>query len=100
MEMTSRISGFPSKQPAKRVSARTLIRNLGNSCFRAWIGLVSRRQSPIDRRRISRMRESGESLCSRSLVFNRGFADEHDGNVIAYGINAMALSALQPFPVL
>ena len=39
-------------------------------------------------------------MWNRSLVFNLGFADEHDGDVIPYGIHAMTLAALQPFPIL
>ena len=39
-------------------------------------------------------------MCRRSLVFNLGFADEHYGDVIAYGIHAMALAALQPLSVM
>jgi hypothetical protein len=44
------------------------------------------------------MRAREGRVCRRPLVFNLGFADEHYGDVIAYGIHAMALAALQPFP--
>ena len=39
-------------------------------------------------------------VCRRSLVFNLGFADEHHGDVIADGIHAVALAALQPVSVM
>lgn len=42
------------------------------------------------------MRALGGSRRNRSLVFNRRFADQHDGNVVAYRVNAMANGALQP----
>jgi len=46
------------------------------------------------------MREREGRVCRRPLVFNLGFADEHYGDVIAYGIHAMALAALQPLSVM
>ena len=46
------------------------------------------------------MRESAGIFWKRSLVFNRRFADEHDGNVIAYGIYTVTLAALQPLPLM
>src|SRR5882724_7330012 len=95
MEMTSAKSGLLSKQSAKRDSTTTETRKSGNSSLSARTGLVSSRQSPIERSRIRRMRAFCGSLRNRSLVFNRRFADQHDGNVIAYRIHAMACRALQ-----
>lgn len=46
------------------------------------------------------MRAETGRFCRRSLVFNLGFADEHDRNVVAYGIHAMTLAALQPLSVM
>ena len=46
------------------------------------------------------MRDRDGRVCRRPLVFNLGFADEHYGDVIAYGIHAMALAALQPLSVM
>ena len=44
------------------------------------------------------MRACGARLRKRSLVFNLRFAEQHDGNVVAYRKYAMALAALQPLP--
>src|SRR6185503_13656875 len=68
--------------------------------FSARRGLVSRRQSPIERRRIRRMRASGARLRKKSLVFNLGFADQHDRDVVAYRVDTVASSALQALPVI
>jgi hypothetical protein len=76
------------------------MRKPGNSSFNARIGLVSRRQSPIERKRIRRMRACGGRLRKKSLVFNLGFADQHHGDVVAYRIDAVALIALQPLSVI
>ena len=64
------------------------------------MGLVRSKQSPIERNLINRMRACVGRLRRRSLVFNLGFVDEHDGDVIAYGIYAVALAALQAIPVM
>src|SRR5204862_6418856 len=96
----SSMSGLALKQSAKRDSTRTEMRKPGNSSFRARIGEVSKRQSPIERRRMKRMRDCGARLRKRSLVFNLRFADQHDGDVVAYGIDAVALTALQALPAI
>src|SRR5688572_17431996 len=94
------MSGFPSKQPANLDSTRTEMRNLENSSLSARMGLVSSKQSPIERSRIKRMCAPVGKLRRRSLVFNLGFVDKHDGDVIAYGIDAVALAALQALSVM
>ena len=94
------MSGFPSKQPAKRDSTSTEMRNRGKSSFSARMGLVRSKQSPIERNLINRMRACVGRLRRRSLVFNLGFVDKHDGDVITYGIYAVALAALEAFPVM
>src|SRR5436853_7505514 len=71
------------------------MRNAGNCCFSARIGLVSNKQSPIDRSRIRRMRAFDERLLNSSLVFNFCFADQHHGDVVANRIYAAALATLQ-----
>src|SRR2546425_3931342 len=76
-------SGLPSKQPAKRDSTSTLTRKRGNSSLSARIGLVRRRQSPIERSLMNKMRAFGEIRWKRSLVFNFRFADEHHGDVVS-----------------
>ena len=35
-----------------------------------------------------------------SLVFNLGFADKHDRNIVANGVHPVALTALQAIPVM
>ena len=95
-EITSAKSGLPSKHRAKRDSATTEIRKSGNSSLSARTGLVSNRQSPMERRRIRRIRAFRGSWRNRSLVFNLRFADHHDGDVVTYWIHAMAFRALQP----
>src|ERR1051326_1986911 len=62
------------------------------------MGEVSKRQSPIDRRRMNKIRAFGERRWNRSLVrlvFNFRFADQHHGNVVANRVHAAALSAFQ-----
>ena len=39
-------------------------------------------------------------LRSRSLVFNLGFADKHNGDAITYRVYAVTLTALQAIPVM
>jgi hypothetical protein len=46
-----------------------------------------------------RMRACGARLRKRSLVLNLGFADQHDGDVVAYRVNTVALAALKALPV-
>jgi len=94
-EITSAKSGLPSKHAAKRDSATTEIRKSGNSSLSARTGLVSNRQSPMERRRIRRIRAFRGSLQNRSLVFNLRFADHHDGDIVTYRVYAMACRALQ-----
>src|SRR6188768_1815465 len=83
IEIISVKSGLPSKHAAKRDSTTTEILKSGNSSFRARTGPVNSRQSPMDRSRMSRIRALRGSFRNRSLVFNRGFADHHDGDVVA-----------------
>src|SRR6185436_5935329 len=88
--ITSAKSGLPSKHNANRDSTATEIRKSGNSSLSARTGLVSSRQSPMERSRISRIRALDGNLRKRSLVFNRRFADHHDGNIVAYRVDTMA----------
>ena len=46
------------------------------------------------------MRACVGRLSKRSLVFNLGFADKHDRNIVAYRIHAVALSAFQAIPIM
>src|SRR5580765_5007715 len=94
-EITSAKSGLPSKHAAKRDSTSTEIRKSGNSSLRARTGPVSNRQSPMERRRIRRIRAFRGSLRNRSLVFNLRFADQHDGDIVTYWVYAMTGRALQ-----
>src|SRR5205085_3936553 len=100
IDRTSSTSGFPSKQSENRDSTSTEIRNLGNSSFSALSGLVSSRQSPIERRRMIRMRAFSGRPRSKSLVFNLGFADQHHWDIVAYRIDPVTLAAFQPLPVM
>jgi len=54
----------------------------------------------MERSRIRRMRACTGRVRRRSLVFNLGFADEHDGDVIAYRVYTVTLTALQAIPVM
>src|SRR3954468_8099135 len=94
-EITSAKSGLPSKHGAKRDSTATEIRKSGYSSLSARTGLVSRRQSPMERRRIRRIRAFRGSLRNRSLVFNLRFADHHHRDIVTYRIHAMARRAFQ-----
>ena len=73
---------------------RAVILNEGNSSFNARTGEVSKRQSPMERRRTRRIRAFFGRRWNRSLVFNFRFANQHHWDVVANRIDAAALAAL------
>lgn len=98
-------SAFALKQSAKRGSTRIVIRKPGNSSLTAWIGEVNSRQSPIERRRMNKIRAFGgrrwnRSFCLDTLLFNFRFADQHHGDVVANRIDAVALRTFQALAAL
>src|SRR5579871_4240091 len=86
----------------KASSTTTPIFKSGRVCFRSEIAGVVRTQSPRERNRMTATRAPGARRSKTVLIwiavrlfFDFGFVDQHHWDVVANGVNALALDALQ-----
>src|SRR5947208_13189012 len=94
----ARVSNAPSKSSRKRSSSATAIRRSGRYSWRSWSAGVVRAQSPRERSRMmdTLLFRGRLSSTLATLLFDLGLVHQHHRDIVADGVHAVALDALEP----